>query len=522
MQAQAASVPLTINGDIDDINLFDLAHARPQFNIAVNSSFSDASIISRLCPGIRWLHKLQLGGGLTLRATMQGRPGQVQVNGKIHSDSVGLPNFQADDVLGDFHLLPGAVGTPENPTLRVALHADHARLSDNRIANIALLATSNTSWQQLTEQPRIAGALSVAQLQTSWGKANELWGTYHLDRRGVDLDTLKGSVFGGTVTGTAEVPFNAVRKGASLLSASGKYAGIDLAQLAKKMNLEHLSGQGNGAFSLGINPDGKVVIDSELHGEGLRYQQYHATVPGVRVHIEAKDGAVHVGIPHASAQTDIGSLTVTDGSYDRDAAGHSMINLPIHAANVQMQSFGYAPLAGLASIDGTLAGDAAAPVLHAQLSSTDGSLLAHSFTSARCEATVQVSRQGITRLLLRNIVFERPGITVSVPGGDGFDPRRSMLGIHATVQVHGAPIDDVLGLFQQQSPWRIDGGTEATLSAQLAEDGLNVTGTATITKPVVHIPRATGTYALPLDRIGVTFALLGRQVQVQDLADSAW
>ncbi len=181
VQAHAGALPLTVNGTINDLNLFNLAHARPEFNLAWNTSFAHGSIISRLFPGTRWLHQLQLKGGLELRATMQGRLGQLQVNGKIHSDSVLLPNFQADDVIGDFHLLPGAVGTADDPTLRVAMHADHALLNDARFDNIALLATSNTVWQQLAARPQITGAVSVAQAHSSWGEASGSVG--HLSSR---------------------------------------------------------------------------------------------------------------------------------------------------------------------------------------------------------------------------------------------------------------------------------------------------------------------------------------------------
>ncbi len=328
---------------------------------------------------------------------------------------------------------------------------------------------------------------------------------------------MKGLVFGGKVTGAAVAPFNAVHRGTSLFTVSGQYTGIDLAQCAQKLKLAHLSGQGNGNFSLDINPDGKMVIDSKLHAENVRYQQYHAVVPEVSVHLEDQNGTVHVAIPHAAVQSDIGSITVTNGRYERNPAGNGVMSLPLHAEHLQMQCFGYAPLTGLATIDGTLEGDPDAPVLHARVNAIDGSLLAHSFTSAHCDGTVQLTRQGISSLLLRDVMLCRPGITVSIPGGSGFDPRHGMLGIHAMVHVQGAPVDAVLGLFQQQSPWQIDGGTEATLSAQLTEDGLNVTGAAAIDKPVVHIPRLGGDYAMPLDRIGMTFTLNGRQVQVQDL-----
>ena len=119
VHAHAASLPVTINGSITDVNLFDLAHAHPSFNVTAGTDVKDGSIISRLFPNTRWLNKLQFGGKVALQATVQGRPGQLHVDGRLHSDEVSLPNFHATDVIGAFNLLPGADGTQQAPTARV-------------------------------------------------------------------------------------------------------------------------------------------------------------------------------------------------------------------------------------------------------------------------------------------------------------------------------------------------------------------------------------------------------------------
>ena len=212
------------------------------------------------------------------------------------------------------------------------------------------------------------------------------------------LDKLKAATYGGQIAGTAQIPFKTAKVSApGLVTASGSYTDIDLANLGKKMNLATLSGTGKGILSLNVHPDGLIAIDTTLSGNNVRWQKYRASSLNAVLHIEEKNNVVHVNIAHANARTDYGVFTAAGGWDDHNPsrAVPNTFSLPLHGEQMPLQRFGYPALAGQATVDGTLAGNAGA-VLHVQLMASNGSLLGRTFTSARGEVTVgQTAQKGL-------------------------------------------------------------------------------------------------------------------------------
>jgi len=516
VQARAASVPVSVNGSISEINLLDLAHTHPRFDLALHTSVPDGAMLTSLFPQTHWLQKVKIGGTVGIDATVQGhRGGDLQIEGTAKSDSVAFEDFHATGgVHATYHLLPNADGKQSVPTIQASVKAHQAQIGTTTIADLALNTVSSGAWKQLATDPHFSGVATASAVHATWGNSAQVRGEYTADRYSVNFQSINGQIFGGQVSATAYVPFQLPGAPAYTLSADGKYTGVDLAQVARQFHYDQLSGSGQGTIALHIYPDGKIALDTDLNGTGVQYQKYLASTLNATLNMVDTNGTVHVDIPHAVAQTEYGILTTEKGTYDYVAdAAQGTFKLPLRGEAMPLQRFGYEPLIGQATATGTLEGSTTAPVLHAAVSAKDGSILGRTFTEAHSDVSYQAGK-----LLLKNVELVRPNMTLLIPGGDGFDPRQGLDGVNANLQLHGAALDDVLALLQKTNPYKIDGGIEGSMDIHKEKDTLVVAGLASIDKPLVHIPRGNvGDYRLPLDRLKLAFNITGHQMQVQDL-----
>jgi hypothetical protein len=514
VRARAGRIPLTLAGKLTELNLFDLAHAQPQVALTLTAS-GQGPHFQQLFPKTKWLQDVTLAGNTKLVAEATGKSTDLRIDGTVENAQAGIRGLQLDGASAAFRLATGVTTAGTRPSLTLTARVRRAGLGESNYQNLRLALSSNTPWHALTKDPLLRGSASVGEARMPWGAAKNIRGKVTVTRAGVQFDEIRAGLFDGEVTaGPMLVPLENT-PGGIILSADGNYREIDLAQLTKALNLKDLSGMGRGTISLTLDDEERLHIDTELHATGVIYQDKRVNDMTATLRLAAHRGAVTIDIPRADARTEYGRFTVADGSYRRDAdgVGSGELHLPVRGEQVNLPKF-YARLTGEAQLEGTVQDDISAPRLIAHVTARDGVLLGREFTHG--ESDVEYSADG---LWLRNIVFTRDGMTGRVvDDGKGLDPRKSLVGLVATLELHGAGVDTVLSLFEQQSPWRIDGGTFGTVDVRYTDRGLEFDGQANIPDAIVQVPTANGEYPLELDRLGATFAYAERKMQIQHLA----
>lgn len=515
VHAKAGELPVEIGGTISDINLLDLAHMNPQFNVQVSTVAKNGATISKLFPDTKWLQSLSIDGPVALTARATGRPKQLRIQGIVRGDRFHTGEFSGENGEVRFTLQPGADTTRGQRTLAATASLQRARVGDATFENIQTSLTSTTPWRSIDDALQLSGSVKAGTLKLPWAEATKLTSTVTATRGQISLSQLRAELFGGTVTGRIDLPLNSQRWPDRGVQGTATYARVDLARVADALHLGvRLSGIGSGALTVHVAPDGALTLDSDITAGNVRYGDYIASTATATVHSVTENGATTVAIPHATAQTDHGIFTITDGQFQRGGAlpGNGSLNLPIVGERIPLARYAK-EISGTATLHGTVTGNLNAPALTASLTAVDGMVLDRTYATATGEMTAQG-----TSLRMRNMTLSRPGMTMAIPGGaEGFDPRDGFRDVSATVTLSGAPVQEVLDLVPLKCPWRIDGGTYGTVSLQTTDKGVVASGAVTVNDAVVYLPQAGGDYPLPLDKLALDFDYADHIAQVRQL-----
>ncbi len=467
VRAKAGNVPMTLDGSIRDINLFDLNHLDPQMDLTLKVVPHDAADVRALFAPHEWPAGVTVTGPAALDAQFTGRTHDLHIDGTLTGDHLAVAGMTGQELHMGFHLRPGA-----HPAAAASVQLDtrlaQAQYGALTLHDLAFTAGSATPWTRLDNDPHVLGAISAAQVRTAFASVGPVSADLAGSRQGVRFTRLRSNVFGGVVQGNVYYPFRGTTR------VSGSATGLDLAQLATQLHLRSWAGKADGAFTATYTP-----------GAGFT-----------------------ASIPTAQAATDHGLFTVKDGHYT-SADG---LAVSLHGTGMPLTKF-YAGLRGVATLDGTLTGAITAPHLTARVTAVDGAFDGRAFAAGQGE--ISYSSQA---LRLKNLHFTRPGLTLDIPGGpNGFDPRAGFRNVDVQLQARGAQLDDVLTLFGVNNPCPTTGPITGDMTFRVTPDGLVARGQAQAASAVVHIPFSKGTYPLDLSAVGMTFTLQGRTMTITDL-----
>jgi hypothetical protein len=466
VRAKAGAVPVTLEGGIRGINLFDLRHLDPEMDLRLQMNARDAADVRALFAPHEWPAGVTVTGPAALNATFTGRTHDLRIDGTLTGDRLAVSGVAGQGMKMDFHLRPGQHPASAD-SVRLTTQLVQAQVGTLSMHGLTLVAGSATPWTALDSDPRVRGVLTATQVRsgaTNLGRVSaDLAGT----RGGVRLANVRSHLFGGVVHGSVQYPFGgAVR-------ISGTAAGLDLAQLATAVRVSAPAGQGGGTFTATYAPNGGLAV----------------------------------AIADAHAETAYGRFTVKDGRY---AAGR--LALPVHGDGIPLAKFDDA-MRGIAALDGTVSGSVAAPQLSARVTAADGAFQGRAFTAGSGEVAY-----GPGGLRLKDLRFTRPGLALTIPGGaEGFDPRAGFRNIDVALQADGAELDEVLALFGVKNPCPTTGPIRGGMTFRVTEAGLQASGEAQAARAVVHIPQARRTYPLDLTAVGMRFTIAGRTMTITDL-----
>ncbi|MHB9026664.1 MAG: hypothetical protein ACYC7E_21235 [Armatimonadota bacterium] len=500
VRARANRVPMDIRGSITEINLFDLRHLDPRFNIHSRIIGVDGAEVSRLFPKLLLGQQLQLGGRFGLTAEIRGRASALRIAGKLSTERFGIFGLSLGGATTTFQLSPA--GGAKTPTIRAQAEIRSAKWDNADFSGLRVNLASHTPWRQLNDHPKLTGSISAERGSLPWLSAKELRGAFTAGRQGMTLTGLRAQLLGGQVDGNLTVPFQPGGNGMPrTLRADADYRNIDLRQLARMLHLPEITGIGQGTLTLNITPESGLTLATRLLADDVQYLTYRVRQVDADLRVaQGTDGLFGLAIPRLTADTEYGRFTITDGTYAGTDGNRTLI-LPISGERIPLELFAPGKIEGLAGVDGMVTGAIDAPRLTANVTATSGAVLGRAFQEARAEMTLDAQR-----LRFRNIVLSRDGIEMEIPGGpDGFDPREELTGLAATARLRGAPVDEVLELFGLRNPWPIRGGAYGEIDLILATGNTRVGGSVSVPDAVVHIPTGKGAYPLKLDTMGLTF-----------------
>ena len=513
VQAHADDLPIAISGTIGDLNLFDIAHLNPNFDVRIQTATDDGSKIARLFPKTPWLGALHLQGPLSLQATAKGHHTDLEIAGTVQSDQFQVETFHGTGVSASFTLHPGTGGHGNEPSILAVAHLQHGQRGVTDISDVQVTASSYTPWRQLSDALLVNGTANAKGVHTPWGDLSNITDSFSATTSMVSMHDVHADLYGGHVSGDIAMPYTA-RPDQPSVSVNAAYTGIDLKQLAGMLHISDLAGTGDGKLNLSVQSDGGIAMKDETTGTNVTYRNYHASAVNLALQSLTKDNVTEVTIPSATAQTDYGTITIAHGSYHVQGAAvlDGALNLPVQFAKVPLELLA-SQIAGIGNMQGTLTGSLDHPALVGNFSVENGSVLGRTFTHGQGE----LSLQG-TSLHVRNISLSRPGATLTVAGGpDGFDPRQGFQHIPVAVTLNGMPFRDLLEAIGQKIPWTIDGATFGSIVLQLTPNGTVASGTVEIPQPVVHIPAGKRIYPLALDQMALQFDVNGRTMQFRKL-----
>jgi hypothetical protein len=505
VQARAGDVPLRLYGALRDLNLLDLAHANPYFDVHTLLATDDGAAITRLFPQDAAVRNLLLHGPVTVDGRITGRHTDLHIDGRLQGARVAMHGVNASGIQADFHLRPGITSAPS-----VQLHArlDHASWNDSRMRQVTVNMSTATPWRHLDDSLQLAGTVTAAAVDTPWVATSNLQADIVTSQREITLTDLRATLFGGHTVAAVTLPLDGhpVQVAATLQNA-------DLAAITGALHVPGVTGRVSGDVTLSAGHE--LMLTARLTGADARYHGYTAHTLTANLDAMRTGDLLTVRIARARVRSSAGDFTLTDGLYQREtAAPHiASFSAAVHGEAIPLKQFSEKQFTGIATLDGQLTGSPFAPTLHAQVAARDGSLLGHGFATARGEMTLRAGD-----LRFRNLVFDRAGMHIEIPGGpEGFDPRQGMAGLDAVLTLNGAPLDDVLGLFNQHSPWPVSGGTDGTITLHVTDHGVTATGEGIIPGAVVRLPLHGGDYPLHLDRIALQFDYVDRVLQVRNL-----
>ncbi|MHB9132440.1 MAG: DUF748 domain-containing protein [Armatimonadota bacterium] len=516
VKAQANGLPVSIAGTIGDINLFDLKHSDPSVKIQAKMRIKDAEALYGLFPQKSWPKALLFDGPLSLNAQLTGRASNLNADGTIHGDKISVQGISGTGMNLAFHIHHGKKVPSSQPTLVLNGQLRQAKVIDADITGMQISATSTTPWEELKDTPNLVGTVTAKQVVLPWGKATEVQSAFTADSQGIHLSQAQGTIFRGRITASLDVPLSSTEQGTGkAISGTATYTGIDLQQVAEALSYPDLSGTGQGTVRLSYHDQTGLTLDLGLTSASAQFRKYQATDMQAKLHAVIGNGSVSLTVSHANAQTEYGTFSIANGTYLRDTAHpRGLLAAPLHGENIQLAHFGSSLVKGAVSLDGTLSGELASPVLNADVSGKDISFRDHTFASGQGKLFWQGPE-----LRLRDVTLTSSGLKLVAPGGEqGVDPRQSLTGLTATLTLDGAPLQDVLSLFGQESPWQVDGGAKGSIDIQVTDNGTVAGGIALIPSPVIHIPKGDEVYPLHLDQLSLTFDYADRVLQVKDLA----
>lgn len=511
VHARANNVPLVITGSINELNLLDLAHVNPLFDIHASLTTRDGQVISRLFPASEWMHALTLNGPVALDGHIGGHPADLRIDGTLTSRQFAVGGLRADGVKTAFTVIPSgaAMGVP---TLRATASVRQLSSASASLDNLTLNISSATPWRELDTSANLTGAVSAGQVRLPWITLNGVQGQLTATNSGVAVEQMRAGVFGGQTIASVSFPFASQH---GVAQAQATFSGIDAAQVAQIFHLSAIAGHADGSLSLALQPDGSLTAQARLTSSDAAFHGYAAAHFDATVQLTNGRDGLRVTIPRATATTAYGIFSATDGIITRGGTGPAVLAGVLHGEKIPLAMFGdRQEYSGLATLDGTVSGDLLSPTLTAHVTAANGKLTGKAFTAGQTDMTYQVGGA----LRFRNVSLSRPDMDVALAGGiNGFDPRDGMTGQDATLHLHGATLPDVLALFGQDCPLRVDGGVQGTVQLHFGDSGVMATGDAAIANAVVHIPRDADAYPLDLRRIALAFDYADRAIAVRSL-----
>ena len=455
-----------------------------------------------------------MDGPVSLTARAVGRHSNLRISGQVIGDDVYVNGLHGQGVAVDFTLRPAANTAAHQPSVIAIARVRQAQWNSTRFSDLQLSGASFTPWRKLQQDVQFSGAAQGQTVQLPWGEVSDIAAGFSASKTQIALNDFHARLLGGQIAGTVDFPLNYAGAPGGAIHGTAGYSGIDLGRIAEKLHLAGLCGSGAGKLYAVLAPDGDVTLDTRVAAQDVRYAGYHAPSIAATLHARVAQGTLTVAIPTATARTDYGAFSVTNGNYQlqHGQPGDGTLTLPLQGAQIPLQAFAQ-QIHGMASLQGTVSGDAASPTLAATLDVVNGSGLGRTFDHATAEMSYHAND-----LRFRNVALTRPGITMRLTGGEtGFDPRQGIRDIPMNVTLQGAPLQEVLALFNVQSPVKIDGATSGTFVLQSTAQGFRATGGGEIPGAVVHIPTSHGDYRLALDKVGLQFDLLGRTMQISAL-----
>ena len=510
VHAHAGAAPVTLSGQLTGIDLFDLAHSRPQLSLAVQTSVQDGRQLLGLFPNTDWLCGLQLGGPTRVSAHVSGRFPDITVDGSVEGNGLAVAGLRGDGINAHFLTRLGT-GPSALPTIQLSARLHRATIGVARANDVYLGLVSFTPQRQLTTAPQLTGSVTARQVYLPWGEAADVNGAVAVSRAELQVSDLRAGVFGGEVQGKIEIP----RLAGGVTRADGTFRKVDLAMIAHLLHQPALQGTGSGSFGARREAGGQWALTAHLAGQNLVYQRYHAQSVDAQLIVLLSSHLITVEIPTLAARTDHGNFTLTGGVYSWDAKhpGAGTWRLPVHGAQIPLQAFGYTELQGAGSLDGLVTGDPLHPTLTAHIGAANGVLFGQHYQQAQGEMIA-----GLGQLTFHQLSFSRAGMTLQiVDDAQGFNPQAGVAGLKAQLQLHGAPLDEVLALFGQHSPWLVTGGVQGVIDLQPADGKLRLSGMASIPHAVVAVSTWRGPYPLHLDKLGITFSYVNRALQMSDI-----
>lgn len=507
VRAMARDIPVRLSGRISDINLLDLAHLRPLFDLRVKLANANGAAISRLFPTNEWAHTLVLNGPVTLDSRISGHPADLRIDGALHSRRFAVRGLHAEDVRAAFTLTPA--GTT---TVRATATVGRLASATADLDALKLQLRSSTPWRKLEKTPVLTGAASADRVRLPWTTLTSVQGQLVATDDGVSVRQMHAGLFGGQAVAGVTFPF-ALHDG--IARADATVSGIDLAQFATAIHLPVLAGHAGGTLQLVVLPGGGVTVTADVSSTDAAFRGYRALQADASLRVENGADGLHIVVQRASATTDFGTFIATDGLLVKPESGPSRITMALRGTHIPLARFGDPEeYAGEVTLDGLVSGDLNSPTLSASATASDSKLAGYHFATGRASITYQSGGA----LRFRDVALARQDMDVTLAGGaDGFDPREGLTGQDATLNLHGASLADVLALFKQDCPIRVDGGIEGMVRLHVGDNGVTATGDAAIANATVHVPQDDGAYPLGLRRIALAFDYADRTLTVRGL-----
>ncbi|HEY3417033.1 MAG TPA: hypothetical protein VGM23_09140, partial [Armatimonadota bacterium] len=414
VHARANQVPLEIRGSINEINLFDLQHLNPQFNIHTLVAGVNGTEVSGLFPKLLLGQRLQLGGRFGLAADVTGRASALHIDGTLSTERFGVLGLALGQADATFHLAPTGRSAGQ-PTIQAQADIHSANWDTLGLSGLHVTLSSQTPWRHLNDHPEISGSATAEHIALTGFSADALRSAFTAGRNGITLTDLHAQLFGGQVTGNLTVPFQPLGNGTPrTLSATAGYQGIDVGQVAKLLHLPALSGSAQGTSTIKITPEAGLTLATTVQATDVQYRTYHARRVQADLRVaQGSDGLLGLAIPHATADTDYGRFTISDGSYGHSDTpdGKATLSLPITGEGIPTAKFAPGKIEGMASMQGMVTGPVDAPQLTARVSATNGAVLGHAFRAAHADLAVDAQQ-----LRFRNMVLLRDGLEMDIAG----------------------------------------------------------------------------------------------------------